>query len=107
MKLWTDDGRTPEHGHPISSPCEPSAQVCLKLVLIGQEVSEKKLFECYCNIHVYCPEVGADQPLGSNFFSESYIFSPFAHFLQVFFLSNDILTIFPIQMHGQPMLTLP
>ena len=28
LKLWTDDdGRTPEHGHPISSPCEPSAQV--------------------------------------------------------------------------------
>ena len=25
---WTtDDGRTPDHGHPISSPCEPSAQV--------------------------------------------------------------------------------
>ena len=23
----TDDGRTPDHGHPISSPCEPSAQV--------------------------------------------------------------------------------
>ena len=23
----TDDGRTPAHGHPISSPCEPSAQV--------------------------------------------------------------------------------
>ena len=22
-----DDGRTPEHGHPISSPFEPSAQV--------------------------------------------------------------------------------
>ena len=22
-----DDGRTPEHGHPISSPCKPSAQV--------------------------------------------------------------------------------
>ena len=21
------DGRTPEHGHPISSPCEPAAQV--------------------------------------------------------------------------------
>ena len=20
----TDDGRTPEHGHPISSPCEPN-----------------------------------------------------------------------------------
>ena len=25
-----DDGRTPEHGHPISSPFEPSAQVSLK-----------------------------------------------------------------------------
>ena len=26
LKLWTmtDDGRTPDHGHPISSPCEPS-----------------------------------------------------------------------------------
>ena len=29
LKLWTktDDGRTPDHGHPISSPFEPSAQV--------------------------------------------------------------------------------
>ena len=27
LKMWTDDGRTPEHGHPISSPCEPSVQV--------------------------------------------------------------------------------
>ena len=39
LKLWTPtdgrtddgrrttDGRTPDHGHPISSPCEPSAQV--------------------------------------------------------------------------------
>ena len=25
-----DDGRMPEHGHPISSPCEPSAQVSQK-----------------------------------------------------------------------------
>ena len=24
MKLWTDDGRTPDHGHPISSPGEPN-----------------------------------------------------------------------------------
>ena len=21
---WTDDGRTSDHGHPISSPCEPN-----------------------------------------------------------------------------------
>ena len=28
LKLWTtDDGWTPDHGHPINSPCEPSAQV--------------------------------------------------------------------------------
>ena len=28
LKMWTDDdGPTTEHGHPISSPCEPSAQV--------------------------------------------------------------------------------
>ena len=24
MKLWTDDGRTPEHGYTISSPFEPN-----------------------------------------------------------------------------------
>ena len=37
MKLWTttdvridDGGRTPEHGYPISLPCEPSAQVSKK-----------------------------------------------------------------------------
>ena len=30
LKLWTDDDddrQTPEHGHPINSPCEPLAQV--------------------------------------------------------------------------------
>ena len=38
------------------------------------------------HIHVYCPGVGADQPLWSVFFfffSELPTFSPFAHFLQV------------------------
>ena len=54
----------------------------IKLALIGQVVSEK-IFEYYCNIHVYCPGVGADHPLGSKFFSESHIFGPFANFLQV------------------------
>ena len=46
--------------------------------------SEEKMFEYYGNIHVYCPGVGADEPLGSIFFSESLIFSPTAHFLQDF-----------------------
>ena len=26
----TDDGRTPDHGHPISSPCEPNGSGELK-----------------------------------------------------------------------------
>ena len=55
------------------------------LALIGQVVSEEKTFEYYEDIHVYCPGVGAHEPLGSFFFfSESLIFSPTAHFLQDF-----------------------
>ena len=53
--------------------------------LIGRAVSEEKRFEYYGNIHVYCPGVGADEPLQS-IFSESLIFSPTAHFLQDFSL---------------------
>ena len=60
----------------------------------------------YGNIHVYCPGVGADLPLRSIFFR---IINPLS-ICQIsikFFPSNDILTIFPIHMHGRPMLTLP
>ena len=32
LKLWTDDGRTPDHGHPISSPCEPNGSGELKKI---------------------------------------------------------------------------
>ena len=35
--------------------------------LIYQAVSEKT-FECYRDIHVYCPGVGEHEPLGSIFF---------------------------------------
>ena len=28
----TDDGRTPDHGHPISSPCEPNGSGELKTI---------------------------------------------------------------------------
>ena len=28
----TDDGRTPDHGHPISSPCEPNGSGELTIV---------------------------------------------------------------------------
>ena len=41
------------------------------------------MFEYSEDIHVYCPGVGAREPLGSTF-SESLIFSPTAHFLQDF-----------------------
>ena len=54
----------------------------VKFGLIGQAVSKEKTFEYYGDIHVYCPGVGAYEPLGSIFFSESLIFSPTAHFLQ-------------------------
>ena len=42
-----------------------------------------EMFESYGDIHVYCPEEEAYEPLGS-LFSESLIFSPTAHFLQDF-----------------------
>ena len=37
------------------------------LALIGHAVSKKKIFEYYGDINVYCPGMGADEPLGSNF----------------------------------------
>ena len=43
------------------------------------------MFEYYGNIHVYCPGVGAYEPLGP-LFSESLIFSHTTHFLQDFHL---------------------
>ena len=42
----TDDGRTTEHGYTISSPCEPDGSGELKKkALVGQGISEKKIFE--------------------------------------------------------------
>ena len=55
------------------------------LALIDQAVSKEKRFEYYGNIHVYCPGVGADEPLVLFVFKESLIFSPIAHFLQDIF----------------------
>ena len=39
-----------------------------KMALIGQAVSEEKIFEYYGNIHVYCPGEVAYKPLGPTFF---------------------------------------
>ena len=46
------------------------------------------MFEYYGNIHVYCPGVGAYEPLGPICFSESLIFSPSTHFLHDFYLKR-------------------
>ena len=40
----------------------------MKLALIGQVVSEKKMFENNGPIHVYSPRARADNPWGSNCF---------------------------------------
>ena len=57
---------------------------------------------------VFNPSAGADEALGP--FSFFRIINQYSVHLPIscwLFPSNDILTVFPIQMHGQPMLTLP
>ena len=66
----------------------------------------EEFFQYFCNIDVYCPGLGANQSLGSNYF-QNYLPSVHMPISCKICLSNDILTIFPIQMRGQPMLTLP
>ena len=58
-------------GKPVSRRVFVTGKIqinCKKMVFVGQAVSEKKRFEYYGNIHVNCPGVGADEPLGSNCF---------------------------------------
>ena len=43
MKM-VDDGRTPDHGHPISSPCEPNGSGELK------KKKKKKNDSCVVNL---------------------------------------------------------
>ena len=57
------------------------------------------MFEYYGDIQVYCPGVGAYEPLWSIFLSESLIVSPLAHFLKTFTL-NDILKVSPFKCIG-------
>ena len=68
------------------------------LFLVGQAVSEKKMFEYYGHIHVYSSGTGADNPLGQFFFiiinllSICILPASFPPF-------NNILLNFLIQMH--------
>ena len=65
----------------------PSYRYFTKIWLeLAKRFSEEKMFEYYGNIPVYCPGVGAYEPLGPFSFSESLIFSPTTHFLQDFHL---------------------
>ena len=63
------------------------------------------MFEYYGHTHVYSPGAGADNPLGPKYFhkhkSSVHLLIP-----SKFFAINDIFLFFPIQMHGQPKLTL-
>ena len=56
------------------------------MALIGQTVSEK-IFEYYGNIHVHCPGVGADMPLGCFF--QNHISSVHLPIFIKFSPSND------------------
>ena len=62
------------------------------------------MFEYYGDKHVYSPGVGAYEPLGSNFF-QNHKYSVLLPISCKTFTLNDILKVFPIQMHWRPMLT--
>ena len=64
------------------------------------------MFVYYGHAHVYSPGPGADNPLGTKFFHKQN-YSVYLPISCKFCSSNRTLTIFPIQMHGRPMLTLP
>ena len=59
------------------------------------------------NIMVFNPSAGADEALGPFSFFQNNQYSVNLPISCWLFPSNDILTVFPFQMHGQPMLTLP
>ena len=47
-----DDGRTPDHGHPISSPCEPYGSGELKMVMVYR----KCVISNVCFSKIFSPE---------------------------------------------------
>ena len=64
----TDDGRTPDHGHPISSPCEPNGSGELKNQRTNGPVNAHlSLLHIPINMFEYYgfnPSAGADEALG-------------------------------------------
>ena len=68
-----------------------------KMALIGQAVSEKKMFDDNGYVHVYSPGTGADNPPGVKFFSLTVLFSQSSPLLQVFLHYIDFIKVFTIQ----------
>ena len=69
-------------------------------------IVSEMMFKYYGYIHVYSPKAGADNTLGTKCFHK-HKYSDHLPISCKFCPSNYIFTIFPIQMHGRPMLTLP
>ena len=63
-----DAGRTPDHGHPISSPCEPYSSGELNQRTNGP-VNAHLRSAVYTNVIENSPSIGADEALWP-FFSE-------------------------------------
>ena len=74
MKLWTDDGRTPNHGHPISSPGEPNGSGELKRPMRYTEnvlVVKMKIFSRKFLIGFLFLRGGSDEYPQSMFWSKN------------------------------------
>ena len=57
------------------------------------------MFEHYGHIHLYGPRAGKDEPLGSIVY-QNHKYSVHLSIFCTFFPSNNIVTVFPIQMPG-------
>ena len=77
MKIFTINEHSGHLGHVTCTICMyfPTSQggSTRNLALIGRAVSEKKLFENNCNIHVCSPRAGADNPCGYFVFINTII----------------------------------
>ena len=70
-----------------------------RLALTGRTVSEKKIFEYYTLIYTFILPPSGGRLAPEVLFFQNHKYSVHLHISIKFFPSNDILTIFPIQMH--------
>ena len=81
-----DDGRTPDHGHPISSPCEPNGSGELK----------RCLHMCICETLLGCPSGLMDSifPLQSIQYKPDMLQTAQIRFILFFFHKDMVMKIF-------------